>query len=55
MSRDQQVRIDEIVRNNCREILNKYFTKDLAVRISNEISSGVEWDIANMEGEDENR
>lgn len=51
MSRDQQVRIDEIVRNNCEEILKKYFTKDLVRRITNEILAGVEWDIGNMEEE----
>lgn len=49
MTRDQQVKIDEIIRNNVREVLNKYLTKDLAVRISNEICAGAEWDIANME------
>lgn len=51
MTRDEQVRIDEIVRNNVKEILKKYLVKDLVVRISNEILAGVEWDLGNMEEE----
>lgn len=52
MTRDQQVRIDEIIRNNTREVLKKYLAKELAVKIGNEICAGTEWDIANMDDED---
>lgn len=44
-----QAAVREIVKNNLTEILGNYFTKDLVRRISNEILSGVEWDLGNME------
>ena len=44
-----QTAVREIVKNNLTEILSNYFTKDIVRRISNEVLSGVEWDLGNME------
>ena len=44
-----QTAVREIVKNNLTEILSNYFTKDIVRRITNEVLSGVEWDLGNME------
>ena len=49
MTNEQKAQIDQIVQNNCEEVLNKYFTQDMVRRIATEIRSGVEWDVANMD------
>ena len=51
MTRDEKVQIDRIVQENCEEVLKKYFTKDIVRRIATEIRAGVEYDVANMDGE----
>ena len=49
MDQKTQVAVNEIARNNIREVLKKYFTKDLVNKITNEIMPGIEWDLGNME------
>ena len=51
MTRDEKVKIDQIVQSNCEEVLKKYFTKDIVRRIATEIRCGIEYDVANMDEE----
>lgn len=44
-----QTAVREIVKNNLTEILSNYFTKDIVRKVTNEVLSGVEWDLGNME------
>ena len=46
-----QIAVRKIVKDNVKEVLSKYFTKDLVTKITNEIMPGVEWDLGNMEEE----
>ena len=51
MEKQQAKEIMKIIDTNVEEVLDKYLSYDLVRRIKTEIVAGVEWDLANMEGE----
>ena len=47
MTKEQTVKVMEIVSDNVEEILDKYLSYDLVRRIASEIKAGVQWDLVN--------
>ena len=47
MTKEQSIKVMEIVSDNVEEVLDKYLSYELLRRITSEIKAGVEWDLVN--------